>query len=172
DKNLKEDYEKSEVFSQSSRIQKIKLKKPISTHNIMIKTGSIIFQIDLARSYKSFGCYASLINKNYNFYENASYILNEEFFEVKCHLYKNDVVTIQADDHDKGYAIIKAIFKHKGNDGHYYSFIYVDWFEDTNKKHAKVNCPLFILRLNDDSQRKIFPLTVVDGIQKTHFILD
>jgi hypothetical protein len=36
---------------------------------------------------------------------------------------------IQEEDYDKSYAVIKTIFKHKGNDGHYYPFIYVDWFE-------------------------------------------
>ena len=124
----------------------------------------------MALSYNSFGHNASLINKSYNFYENATYIQTEDYSEIKCHLHKNDVVTINANNFDKGYAIIKAIFKHKGNDGHYYSFIYVDWFEDTNKKHEKLNCPIFILWQNDDSQCKIFPLTIVNGIQKTHFI--
>ena len=126
----------------------------------------------MALSYNSFGYHASLVNKSCNFYENATYIQNEDYCEVKCYLHKNDVVTIQANDYNNGYAIIKAIFRHKGNDGHYYPFIYVNWFEDIYKKHAKVDCSLFILKHNDDSRCKIFPLTVVDGIRKTHFIHD
>ncbi|PKB93838.1 hypothetical protein RhiirA5_440200 [Rhizophagus irregularis] len=94
---------------------------------------------------------------------------NEGYFEVKCHFHKNDVVTIQ-NGHDSGYAIIKAIFKHKDNDDRYYPFIYIDWFENTNRKHVKLDCPLFIFWRNDNSQRKIFPLTVVDEIHKTFFI--
>ncbi|CAB4488341.1 unnamed protein product [Rhizophagus irregularis] len=78
----------------------------------MIKTNTEIFQSDLALSYSSFGFHASLINKSCKFYEGASYMQNEGYFEVKCHLHKNDVVTIQ-NGHDSGYAIIKAIFKHK-----------------------------------------------------------
>ena len=138
----------------------------------MIKTDTVTFRSDLALSYDSFGHNASLINRTCNFYENISYIQVEDYSEIKCYLHKNDAITIQANGYDKGYAIIKAIFKHKGNDGNYYPFIYIDWFEDINRKHAKVNCPQFILRCNDDSRRKIFPLMVVDGIQKTHFIHD
>ncbi|CAB4488342.1 unnamed protein product [Rhizophagus irregularis] len=110
--SLEEDNEEPEVNSQSSRIQNIKLKKPVSAHNTMIKTNTEIFQSDLALSYSSFGFHASLINKSCKFYEGASYMQNEGYFEVKCHLHKNDVVTIQ-NGHDSGYAIIKAIFKHK-----------------------------------------------------------
>ncbi|CAB4381740.1 unnamed protein product [Rhizophagus irregularis] len=90
--SLEEDNEEPEVNSQSSQIQNIKLKKPVSAHNMMIKTNTEIFQSDLALSYSSFGFYASLINKSCKFYEGASYMQNEGYFEVKCHLHKNDVL--------------------------------------------------------------------------------
>ncbi|RGB38342.1 hypothetical protein C1646_755865 [Rhizophagus diaphanus] len=48
-------------------------------------------------------------------------------------------VTIKEVDYGKSYAVIKGIFKHKSNDGYYYPFIYVDWFEDTYKKHNKLD---------------------------------
>src|SRR5437763_16705001 len=76
---------------------------------------------------------------------------------------------IQVKDFDKSYAIIKAIFKHKGNDGQYYPFIYVDWFENIHQNHNKLDCPLFSL-CHNDSWYKIFPLTVVNKIQKVHFV--
>src|SRR3954471_14907245 len=79
------------VSSQSNRIQNIKLKKPVSANDTMIKTNTIIFQSDLALSYNSFGFHTSLINKSCKFYENASYMQNEGYSEVKCHLHKNDV---------------------------------------------------------------------------------
>jgi hypothetical protein len=125
-----------------------------------------MFQTDLALAYNSFGHYASLINQSYKFYEYASYIQD---VEVKCILHKNDVVMIQVEDFDKSYAIIKAIFKHKGNDGQYYPFIYVDWFEDIHRNHSKLNCPIFSL-CHDNTWRKVFPLPVVDEIQKAHFV--
>jgi hypothetical protein len=135
----------------------------------MIRTNENKFQSDLAHAYGSFGHRALLINRFCSFYEYVSYIRDDHYGEIKCFLHKNDVVMIQEEDYDKSYAIIKAIFKHKGNDGHYYPFIYVDWFEDTYQKHDKLNCPKYVL-YQDDSWHKIFPLTVVDEIQKTHFV--
>ena len=131
------------VYSQSSQIRNIKLRKPISAHDLGIRTDIDFFRSDLALSYSSFGHHASLINKSCNFYEGASFIEFEGYSETKYYLHKNDVVTIQANDYDQGYAIIKAILKHKGNDDHFYPFIYVDWFNDINKKHTKVDCPIF-----------------------------
>ena len=64
-----------------------------------------------------------LINRSCSFYEYVSYIQDGDYTETKCQLHKNDVVTIQEEDYNKCYAIIRAIFKHKGNDNHYYPFI-------------------------------------------------
>jgi hypothetical protein len=123
----------------------------------------------LALAYESFGYHASLINKTYNFYECASYI--QDTREAQCHLNTKDVVMIQVADYGESYAIIKGIFRHKNNDGNFYSFIYIDWFEDTHKTHNKLDCPIFVL-CHDDSYRKIFPLTIVDEVQKVHFVHD
>lgn len=125
----------------------------------------------MALAYKSFGYNASLINKACNFYEYASYIQVVQNAEIQCHLNKDDVVTIKEADYGESYAVIKGIFKHKSNDGYYYPFIYVDWFEDTNKKHNKLDCPIFVLR-HDDYYRKIFPLTVIDRVRKAYFVHD
>ncbi|CAG8627664.1 15488_t:CDS:2, partial [Dentiscutata erythropus] len=76
---------------------------------------------------------------------------------------------IRENDYGESYAMIKAIFKHKSNNGHYYPFIYVDWFENTSREHIKVNCPLFILNQNT-SRRKILSLTIVNEIRKAHFV--
>ena len=78
-------------------------------------------------------------------------------------------MTIQVADCGESFAIIKRIFKHKSNDGYYYPFIYVDWFEDTYKKYNRLNCSIFTL-CHNDSYCKIFPLTVVDGIRREHFV--
>jgi hypothetical protein len=157
------------VFSQSSHIRNIKLKRPISARSIIGDTDTTIFQSDLALAYSSFGHHASLINKSCKFYEYATYIQDVDYAETKCKLHKNDVVMIQVEDFDKSYAVIKAIFKHKGNDEQYYPFIYVDWFEDIHQNHDKLDCPLFFL-CHNNTWRKIFPLPVVGEIQKTHFV--
>ncbi|CAG8797625.1 12030_t:CDS:1, partial [Gigaspora rosea] len=111
----------------------------------MIKTDIALFYSDLAIAYQDFEYNASLINKSYNFYECTSYIQNNGYSEVKCRLHKNNVVAIRMNDYGEGYAMIKAIFKHKSSNGRYYPFIYVDWFEDTLRKHIKVNWPIFVL---------------------------
>ncbi|CAI2163860.1 11054_t:CDS:1 [Funneliformis geosporum] len=119
-------------------------------HNIIRTTDTTIFRTDLALTYKSFGHYASLINKSCKFYEYASYIQDDNYTsEIKCNLHKNDIVMIQVQDFDKSYAIIKAIFKHKGNDKQYYPFIYVDWFEDVHQNCNKLGCPLYSLCHNN-----------------------
>ncbi|PKB92827.1 hypothetical protein RhiirA5_443252 [Rhizophagus irregularis] len=120
-----------------------------------------------ALSYNSFGHHASLIHKSCKFYENATYVQDESYSECKVYLHKNDVVTITTNNYNNGYAIIKAIFKHKGNDNYYYPFIYVDWFENISRNHTKLNCPLFILHTDDNFQCKIFPLTIGDTHSKT-----
>ncbi|CAI2173967.1 3108_t:CDS:2 [Funneliformis geosporum] len=90
-------------------------------------------------AYKSFGHYISLINEPCKFYKYASYIQDDNYTdEIKCNLHKNNIVMIQVQDFDKSYAIIKAIFKHKGNDEQYYPFIYVDWFEDVHQNCDKL----------------------------------
>ncbi|RIB24336.1 hypothetical protein C2G38_689349 [Gigaspora rosea] len=165
------DNKESEICSQSNNIQNIKLRKPIPSYKQMIKTDTALFYSDLALAYQNFRYNASLVNKSYNFYEYTSYIQNNGYSEVKCHLHKNNVVAIHTNDYSEGYAMIKAIFKHKSSNGSYYLFIYVDWFEDISRKHIKVNCPIFVLR-QDTSRCKIFPLTIMDGVRKTHFVHD
>jgi hypothetical protein len=97
-----------------------------------------------------------------------SYLQNTE---LALNLNTNDVVTIQVTDYGESYAIIKGIFKHKSNDGYYYPFIYVDWFEDAQRNHNKLDCPIYSL-CHNNTWRKIFPLPVVDGIRKVHFVHD
>ncbi|CAG8835971.1 17764_t:CDS:2, partial [Cetraspora pellucida] len=97
------------------------MKKPIISYKQIIKTDTALVRSDLALAYQDFGYNALLISKYYGFYESASYTQND------------------------GYAMVKGIFKHKNNDSNYYLFVYVNWFEDTSRKHIKVNCPIFVL---------------------------
>lgn len=159
------------VCSQYSQFRNIILKKPVSVRNTNIRIDTVSFRTDLALAYESFGYRASLINKKCHFYEGASYIQDIHNTEIRCHLNTGDIVTIQVADYGESFAVIRAIFKHKSNDGYLYPFIYVDWFEDTHKIHDKLDCPIYILR-HDDFYRNIFPLTVVENVQKVHFVHD
>ncbi|POG66598.1 hypothetical protein GLOIN_2v1780345 [Rhizophagus irregularis DAOM 181602=DAOM 197198] len=161
-----DDEELLEVCSQSSQFRNIMLRKPISGRNTNIVIDTT-FQIDLSLVYESFGYHTSMINKTFSFYKYASYISGE----AQHHLNIDDVVTIQVANYGESYAVIKGIFKHKSNDGYFYPFIYVNWFEDANKNHDKLDCPIFVLR-RDDFYRNIFPLTVIDKVRKVHFVHD
>ncbi|PKC02865.1 hypothetical protein RhiirA5_424612 [Rhizophagus irregularis] len=165
------DNKEFKVCSPSSYFRNIMLRKPVSVRNTNIGIDTVSFRTDLALAYESFGYNSSLINKTCNFYEYASYIQDVHNAEVQCHLSIDDVVTIQVADYGESYAVIKGIFKHKSNDGYLYPFIYVDWFEDICKNHNRLECPIFVLR-HDDTYCKIFPLTVIEKVQKVHFVHD
>ncbi|PKK67410.1 hypothetical protein RhiirC2_783546 [Rhizophagus irregularis] len=165
------DNKEFKVCSPSSYFRNIMLRKSVSVRNTNIGIDTVSFRTDLALAYESFGYNSSLINKTCNFYEYASYIQDMHNAEVQCHLSIDDVVTIQVADYGESYAVIKGIFKHKSNDGYLYPFIYVDWFEDICKNHDKLECPIFVLR-HDDTYCKIFPLTVIEKVQKVYFVHD
>ena len=82
-----------------------------------------------------------------------------------------DIVTIQEEDYNESFAIIQSIFQHKANNNKYYAFIVVTWFEEINQKHAVLDCPFFRLLSADDQQwRRIFPISVIDQVNKIHFV--
>ena len=108
-----------------------------------------------------------------SWYELATYTIEEHHNSSKIHLHIGDIVTIQEENHDECYAIIKGIFKYKGNDDKYYPFIVIDWFEDTNKPHNVLKCPLYRIQATQDKRwRKIFPISIIDRVQKVHFVYD
>lgn len=109
-----------------------------------------------------------------SWYESATFTIKKIGGDhSKIHLHINDVVTIQEESYDECYAIIKGIFKHKGNDDKYYAFIAIDWFEDANKIHNVLKCPLYRVQLSQDVRwRRIFPISVIDYAQKVHFFYD
>jgi hypothetical protein len=129
---------------------------------------------ELLASYKDVGFGAALIyfNQAISWYEFASYIIEEEngtFSQVNLHL--NDFITIDEEDFDKSYAIIRGIFRHKGNNEKHYAFIAVDWFEDVNQEHSILKCPLYHLRTMESQRwRSIFPISVINSAQKVHFV--
>lgn len=129
---------------------------------------------ELFTSYKDMGSKAALIyfTQSISWYEFASYTIEEEngtFSQVNLHL--NDFITIDDEDFDKSYAIIRGIFKHKGNNEKYYAFIAVDWFEDANQEHPTLRCPLYHLQTMESQRwRSIFPISVISDVQKVHFV--
>ncbi|CAB4403326.1 unnamed protein product [Rhizophagus irregularis] len=129
------------------------------------------FKTELFLSYVDMKFEAALINSSISWYKFASYMIEEENGILsKVHLHLDDFITIYEEDHEESYAIIKGIFQHKGNNNKYYAFIVVDWFEDIMVEHSVLKCPLYHLQATGDKWRRIFPITVIDNVQKVHFI--
>ena len=120
-------------------ITNITLRKSISAQ----QAGEInlpYFKSELLLSFEEIGFKAALIYSQMSWYEMATYTIKDG---SKIHLHIGDFITMQAEGYGECYAIIKAIFKHKGNDNKYYAFFIIDWFEDTNKIHHVLKCPLY-----------------------------
>ncbi|CAG8513601.1 10429_t:CDS:2, partial [Scutellospora calospora] len=165
-----------EVFSQTEYMSKIKLRKKISLVNqkemVLSQINSSEFKSELMLSYQDFGQNAALINKSISFYQNITYLIENEYGIIeKCSLSLGDIVTIEEEEEEESFAMIKAIFRHKSNDGHFYAFIMIDWFENTGQINNLLECPIYkIQSTNNKKWRRVFPLSVVDNTKKVHFV--
>ena len=103
---------------------------------------------ELYLSYVDIEFYTALVTlpKKAKWYELASYTIKEDNGNsLKVYLHLNDFVTIQEEKYKESYAIVKGIFRHKGNDQNNYVFIIVDWFENTGQEHLILKCPFYYL---------------------------
>jgi len=121
-------------------------------------------KIELYLSYKDMGFNAALINSSIRWYELASYTTIEENSgnHSKVYLHLNDFVTIQEEVYKESYAIVKGIFRHKGNDENNYAFVVVDWFENTEQEHSLLKCPFY--HLQTKNWRRIFPINLLYSV--------
>ncbi|RGB27556.1 hypothetical protein C1646_768984, partial [Rhizophagus diaphanus] len=79
-----------------------------------------------------------------SWYEFVLYTIEETngiFSKIQLHF--NNYITINDEDYIESYAVIKGIFRHKGNNGKYYAFIVIDWFKNINQKHSVLECPFY-----------------------------
>lgn len=127
---------------------------------------------ELFSSYRDIGFKSSLIYESMGSigcYELASYTIEEENGTFsKVHLHIDDFVTIQEEEYKESYAIIRGILKHKYNNEKYYAFVVVDWFENSGRDSPLLQCPVYSLQT--EKWRRIFPITVLENVQKIHFI--
>ncbi|GBC32371.2 hypothetical protein GLOIN_2v1790940 [Rhizophagus irregularis DAOM 181602=DAOM 197198] len=132
------------------------------------------FKSELLLSFMDIGQKSALIYSQMSWYELATYTMEEsDGVFSKVHLHIGDVVTIHEKDSGECYAIIKGIFKYKGNDDKYYAFITIDWFDNINRIHNVLKCPLFRIQTSQDIRwRRIFPISIIDHVQKVHFVYD
>ncbi|GES80435.1 hypothetical protein GLOIN_2v1790940 [Rhizophagus clarus] len=132
------------------------------------------FKSELLLLFMDIGQKSALIYSQMGWYELATYTMEEsDGVFSKVHLHISDVVTIHEEDSGECYAIIKGIFKYKGNDDKYYAFITIDWFDNINRIHNVLKCPLFRIQTSQDIRwRRIFPISIIDHVQKVHFVYD
>lgn len=132
------------------------------------------FKSELLLSFINIGQRSALVYSQMSWYKLATYTIEESngVFS-KIHLHIGDIVTIHEENSGESYAIIKGIFKYKGNNDKYYAFITIDWFENTNKIHNILKCPLYRIQPSQDMRwRRIFPISIIDRVQKVHFVYD
>ena len=144
---------------------KISLKKRISQRNI---EESILsdFEAQLAACYEDLGYSSTILNNSPLFFEYASFLNEENDLTEWCHLHVGDVVSINSDEDDISYSIIRAIFCHQKDD-RCFAFIIIDWFEITNQ--TKLGCPIYKLKMTNN-WRRVFPISVVNATNTMHFV--
>lgn len=107
-----------------------------------------------------------------SWYEFVSYTIEETngtFSKIQLHL--NDYITINDEDYGESYAVIKGIFRHKGNNGKYYAFIVIDWFKNINQKHSVLECPLYQIQgIGNQRWKNVFSIHMIHEVQKVHFV--
>ncbi|GES94535.1 hypothetical protein GLOIN_2v1487024 [Rhizophagus clarus] len=132
------------------------------------------FKSELLLLFMDIGQKSALIYSQISWYELATYTMKEsDGVFSKVHLHIGDVITIHEEDSSECYAIIKGIFKYKGNDDKYYAFITIDWFDNINRIHNVLKYPLFHIQTSQDIRwRRIFPISIIDHVQKVHFVYD
>lgn len=164
------------VTSPVNFITNITLKKAVSKQDRENAMSNLPhFNSELLLSFEDIGFKSALVYSQMSWYKLATYTIEETTSGVfsKVHLHVGDFVTIQEENHDECYAIIKGIFKYKANNNKFYAFIIIDWFEEIKRVHHVLKCPLYRIQATYDTcWRRIFPISVVDRVQKVHFIYD
>jgi len=128
---------------------------------------------DIMQVYSSYySMNQALLSTRIHFYSSASYTFQEEsddYQEIKVCV--GDVVEIALVDEESGFASVKAIFKHHGNDEQDYVFIYIDWFEDISRQDELLSCPIY--RLQKDTNHswcRIHPISTVKHTSEVSFV--
>ncbi|CAG8453434.1 5143_t:CDS:2 [Gigaspora rosea] len=115
---------------------------------------------------------AAIINMRIECYNYITYkILDNDsnYTQIKIHV--GDIVEINEVEECQAYAIVKAIFRHKANNGNFYPFLILQWFKYSGYNERYLKCPLYYLQKPDEKKWfKVFPVSYVNKIPKNHFI--
>jgi len=112
-----------------------------------------------------------IVNWSIKLYQYIQYTVldNDEFYaHVKLHI--GDVVMIKEEGGEL-YAIIKAVFTHKYNDGNIYAFVWIDWLRDVEHTDSLLRCPIFERQRESDARwYHIYSISIINDIPKVHFV--
>ncbi|RIB00038.1 hypothetical protein C2G38_2130544, partial [Gigaspora rosea] len=115
---------------------------------------------------------AAIINMRIECYNYITYKILDNvsnYTQIKIHV--GDIVEINEVEECQAYAIVKAIFRYKANNGNFYSFLILQWFKYSGYNERYLKCPLYYLQKPDEKKWfKVFPVSYVNKIPKNHFI--
>src|SRR2546421_675114 len=97
------------VDSPVDHIFNIMLKRRILQKNVEVTLLSN-FQTELAIAYEDLNDYSAIPNRPSSFFEYASFFIKKNADTVQYHLHVGDVVSINMEEFEDNYAIIRTIF--------------------------------------------------------------
>ena len=128
---------------------------------------------DVMQAYSSYySMDQALLSTRIHFYNSAFYTFqgeDDDYQEIKVRV--GDIIEIALVNNESGFASIKAIFKHNGNDECDYIFIYVAWFEDISRRDELTLCSIF--RLQKDTNHtwyRVHPISTVKPTSEISFV--
>jgi len=114
----------------------------------------------LAIAYEDLNDYTAIPNRPSFFFEYASFFIKKNDDTIQYQLHVGDVVSINMEEFEDNYAIIRTIFCHQKND-YRFAFIIINWFENTNQ--TKLVCSVYRLQIINN-ERKIFLISTISTI--------
>lgn len=129
---------------------------------------------DLTNAYQQYlGMHAMLVHRYVEFFSYIKYNLVEESHSTTIKLHVEDIIDLEETQEGCAYAVVSAIFKHRANNGRWYAFFLLTWFEATSERHS-LEVPVY--HITDSRNlwkwRRVYPINFVDHIPRVHFVHD
>lgn len=115
---------------------------------------------------------AALVHRRVEFYKQMSctFLNDDGSFNMDLNLKVGDAIQMQ-EENGTSYAIVKALFTHKYNDGLVYAFVWVDWLRKSLTSDPILQCPVYeIQTVNNIRWYRVYPISLVDSLPKVHFV--
>jgi len=167
------------IISSDDRIINIKahdqlLKSEILNLNLPARLDdNLQFTYDILIAYDTYmQKKAALVHRRVNFYKQISYTFldNDGRFYSYINLHVGNVVQIK-EESGISFAIIKALFTHKYNDGSTYAFVWINWLRESLTIDPILQCPVYEVQKAENVRwHRVYPIALIIGIPKVHFV--